>query len=146
MPCSGPDPGPPGLDRSDDIGVEDLNRELQATKAYLQTVLDRQQQVNDDLVSSNQDLVSGNEELQSLNEELGTAKEELQSTNEELSTLNQGRPVVKTFRASMNREVVTAGGVRIRGQAARGYPKKSYKFDFNRGYHFSNLTWRYLCQ
>jgi two-component system CheB/CheR fusion protein len=52
-------------------------------------VLDRQQGVNDDLLSANQDLVSGNEELQSLNEELGTAKEELQSTNEELSTLNE---------------------------------------------------------
>jgi two-component system, chemotaxis family, CheB/CheR fusion protein len=76
-------------DRSDETGVEELSGELQATKAYLQTVLERQQEANENLLSANQDLVSGNEELQSLNEELGTAKEELQSTNEELSTLNE---------------------------------------------------------
>ncbi len=82
------DPASARLGRRDDVDP-DLAGELHATKAYLQTILDRRQQSNDDLLSSNQDLVSGNEALQSLNEELGTAKEELQSTNEELSTLNQ---------------------------------------------------------
>jgi two-component system, chemotaxis family, CheB/CheR fusion protein len=72
-----------------DAGVAHLNDELTATKAYLQSVLEHQQQSNDQLQSVNQELVSGNEELQSLNEELGTAKEELQSTNEEMSTLNE---------------------------------------------------------
>lgn len=41
----------------------------------------------------------------------------LELSDSELGTLDHGRPVVKTLRASTNREIVTAGGVRIRGQA-----------------------------
>lgn len=43
----------------------------------------------------------------------------LQFSDAELRTLKQGRPVVKTMEPSMNRELVTAGGVRIRGQLTR---------------------------
>lgn len=67
----------------------ELETELDATKAHLQSIIDEHQRTNDELMSANEELVSTNEELQSLNEELETAKEELQSTNEELSTLNE---------------------------------------------------------
>lgn len=66
----------------------ELEKELEATKEYLQSVNLEQQDTNDALASANEELVSGNEELQSMNEELETAKEELQSTNEELTTVN----------------------------------------------------------
>lgn len=65
-----------------------LERELAATKDYLQSLLEDHQTTNDELTSANEELVSTNEELQSMNEELETAKEELQSTNEELNTVN----------------------------------------------------------
>jgi len=41
----------------------------------------------------------------------------LHLSDSELSALNQGRPVVKTLPATMKREMTTAGGVRIRGDA-----------------------------
>jgi two-component system, chemotaxis family, CheB/CheR fusion protein len=65
-----------------------LKRELQASKEYLQSLLEEHSRVNDDLGTANEELTSGNEELQSMNEELQTAKEELQSANEELTTVN----------------------------------------------------------
>jgi two-component system CheB/CheR fusion protein len=68
--------------------VPKLERELAATKEYLQSLIDDRDRTNDDLNAANEELVSGNEELQSMNEELETAKEELQSTNEELTTVN----------------------------------------------------------
>ncbi len=42
---------------------------------------------------------------------------QLQFSSSELSALTQGRPVVKTLPPTMNREVTTAGAVRIRGDA-----------------------------
>ncbi len=65
-----------------------LEIELAATRDYLQSLVDAQDQANEELNVANEELLSGNEELQSLNEELETAKEELQSTNEELITVN----------------------------------------------------------
>jgi hypothetical protein len=41
----------------------------------------------------------------------------LQFSNSELSALTQGRPVVKTLPPTMNREMTTAGAVRIRSDA-----------------------------
>jgi two-component system CheB/CheR fusion protein len=67
----------------------DLERELAATKDYLQTTIQELEAANEELHSSNEELQSANEELQSSNEELETSKEELQSTNEELITLNE---------------------------------------------------------
>jgi len=66
-----------------------LKRELEATREYLQTIVEEQEAMNEELRSANEEIQSSNEELQSTNEELETAKEELQSTNEELTTLNE---------------------------------------------------------
>jgi two-component system CheB/CheR fusion protein len=72
----------------DEPKVATLERELQATKEYLQTTVEELEASNEELTSTNEELQSTNEELQSTNEELETAKEELQSTNEELVTVN----------------------------------------------------------
>lgn len=66
-----------------------LKRELDATREYLQSIIEEQEAVNEELRSANEEIQSSNEELQSTNEELETAKEDLQSTNEELTTLNE---------------------------------------------------------
>jgi two-component system CheB/CheR fusion protein len=66
-----------------------LKRELEATRDYLQSIIEEQEAMNEELRSANEEIQSSNEELQSTNEELETAKEELQSTNEELMTLNE---------------------------------------------------------
>ncbi|MBD3182938.1 PAS domain-containing protein [Candidatus Poribacteria bacterium] len=65
-----------------------LERELEATKQYLQTTIEELETSNEELKSTNEELQSSNEELQSTNEELETSKEELQSVNEELTTVN----------------------------------------------------------
>jgi two-component system, chemotaxis family, CheB/CheR fusion protein len=69
--------------------LEQLRRELSATKEYLQSLIEQQDAANEELRSANEEILSSNEELQSTNEELTTAKEELQSTNEELTTVNE---------------------------------------------------------
>jgi len=65
-----------------------LAQELEATREYLQSIIEEQRTTNEELRSANEEIQSSNEELQSINEELETAKEELQSTNEELTTVN----------------------------------------------------------
>jgi two-component system CheB/CheR fusion protein len=69
--------------------VARLERELEATREYLQSIIEEQEAMNEELRSANEEIQSSNEELQSTNEELETAKEELQSSNEELTTLNE---------------------------------------------------------
>ena len=69
--------------------VKQLEKELDSTKVYLQSIIEDQERTNEELKSANEEVQSANEELQSTNEELETAKEELQSTNEELNTLNE---------------------------------------------------------
>lgn len=66
-----------------------LKRELEATREYLQSIIEEQEAMNEELRSANEEIQSSNEELQSTNEELETAKEELQSSNEELMTVNE---------------------------------------------------------
>jgi two-component system CheB/CheR fusion protein len=66
-----------------------LKRELEATRDYLQSIIEEQEAMNEELRSANEEIQSSNEELQSTNEEVETAKEELQSTNEELLTVNE---------------------------------------------------------
>ncbi len=66
-----------------------LERELAASREYLQSLIQELEAANEELQSANEEILSSNEELQSTNEELDTAKEELQSTNEELNTLNE---------------------------------------------------------
>src|SRR5262245_13346550 len=65
-----------------------LQQELQATREYLQSVIEQQEAANEELQSANEEVQSANEELQSINEELETSKEEIQSSNEELATVN----------------------------------------------------------
>ena len=71
-----------------DRRLQEVERELQATREYLQTIIEELETTNEELTSTNEELQSANEELQSTNEELETAKEELQSVNEELVTVN----------------------------------------------------------
>jgi two-component system CheB/CheR fusion protein len=66
-----------------------LQRELEANREYLQSIIQELEAANEELQSANEEILSSNEELQSTNEELDTAKEELQSTNEELNTVNE---------------------------------------------------------
>jgi two-component system CheB/CheR fusion protein len=66
-----------------------LQRELEASREYLQSIIQELEAANEELQSANEEILSSNEELQSTNEELDTAKEELQSTNEELNTVNE---------------------------------------------------------
>jgi len=66
-----------------------LQRELQTTKAHLQSIIEEHEATNEELKSANEEVLSSNEELQSTNEELETAQEELQSSNEELVTINE---------------------------------------------------------
>jgi two-component system CheB/CheR fusion protein len=72
-----------------ELEISQLQKELTATKDYLQTMIEQQDAANEELRSANEEILSSNEELQSTNEELETAKEELQSTNEELTTVNE---------------------------------------------------------
>ncbi len=65
----------------DEPAVRQLEGELSATRAELQTNIEQ-------LKSLNEELQSSNEELQAANEELETSREELQSLNEELITVN----------------------------------------------------------
>jgi two-component system CheB/CheR fusion protein len=69
--------------------IERLQKELIASREYLQSIIQDLEAANEELQSANEEILSSNEELQSTNEELDTAKEELQSTNEELNTVNE---------------------------------------------------------
>ena len=69
--------------------IDRLQKELTATKEFLQSIIEDREAANEELRSANEELQSSNEELQSTNEELETAKEELQSVNEELTTVNE---------------------------------------------------------
>lgn len=69
--------------------IEQLRQDLQATRSYLQSTIEKHEATNQELRAANEEIQSSNEELQSTNEELETAKEELQSTNEELTTVNE---------------------------------------------------------
>ncbi len=67
----------------------ELEQELTATKAHLQTYIEELETSNEELQSLNEEMQSTNEELQSANEELETSNEELQSTNEEIQIAYQ---------------------------------------------------------
>jgi two-component system CheB/CheR fusion protein len=69
--------------------AEQLRQDLEATRSYLQSAIQKHESTNQELRAANEEIQSSNEELQSTNEELETAKEELQSTNEELTTVNE---------------------------------------------------------
>ncbi len=75
---------------ADDRGrIRALERELQETRDYLQSVIEMQEANQAEVRAAYEESLSSNEEFQSTNEELETTKEELQSMNEEISTLNE---------------------------------------------------------
>jgi len=82
-------PPPPKRAGRDVTQRDFLQRELAASRDYLQSIIQELEAANEELQSANEEILSSNEELQSTNEELDTAKEELQSTNEELNTVNE---------------------------------------------------------
>jgi two-component system, chemotaxis family, CheB/CheR fusion protein len=82
-------PAAPAARRAAKSQVNFLQRELAASRDYLQSIIQELEAANEELQSANEEILSSNEELQSTNEELDTAKEELQSTNEELNTVNE---------------------------------------------------------
>jgi two-component system CheB/CheR fusion protein len=88
-PKAAPPPRASGGRRESKSQMHFLERELAASREYLQSVIQELEAANEELQSANEEILSSNEELQSTNEELDTAKEELQSTNEELNTVNE---------------------------------------------------------
>ena len=68
--------------------VEELEKELEATRAELQGAIRNLEISSEEQKAINEEALSVNEEFQSTNEELLTSKEELQSLNEELTALN----------------------------------------------------------
>jgi two-component system CheB/CheR fusion protein len=68
--------------------VVELERELEATKAELQSAIHNLETSSEEQMAINDEALSVSEEYQSTNEELLASKEELQSLNEELNALN----------------------------------------------------------
>ena len=76
------------LSRHSDDYINQVERELQETREYLNSLVEELETANQELKSANEEAQSTNEELQSTIEELETSKEEMQSLNEELETSN----------------------------------------------------------
>jgi two-component system CheB/CheR fusion protein len=66
-----------------------LQRELDATRDYLQATVEEHEAAKKEMKSAHEEALSANEEFLSTNEELETAKKDLQSANEELGVTNQ---------------------------------------------------------
>jgi two-component system CheB/CheR fusion protein len=79
-------------------GSARLLRELEATREYLQSIIE-------DHAVTLEELRSANEEAQAGNEELETAQEELESVNEELNTLNEELKISNTEFSQVNRDL-----------------------------------------
>ena len=79
----------PGASNADKDRIQQLQRELEATREYLHNAIEEHEAALEELKAAHEEALSASEEFQSTNEELETAKEELQSTNEELSTTNE---------------------------------------------------------
>ncbi len=83
--------------------IADLERELEATRAELQSAIHNLEMSSEEQRAINEEALSVNEEFQSTNEELLTSKEELQSLNEELTALNtQLQETLERQRATAN--------------------------------------------
>ncbi|MEO6890646.1 MAG: chemotaxis protein CheB, partial [Ktedonobacteraceae bacterium] len=74
---------------SKDRRIAHLERELEATREDMRSIIEELEATNEELQSTTEELLSSNEEYQSLNEELETSKEETQASNEELLGMNQ---------------------------------------------------------
>lgn len=81
-------PSPQLESPAQDAVIEQLEKELQATREDLHNTVEELETSNEELRSSNEESMSMNEELQSANEELEATTEELRSLNEELTTVN----------------------------------------------------------
>ena len=81
-----------------DAATQRLLRELVATKEYLQSFVERNATIQEELRAAN-------EEAQAANEELETAQEELESANEELNTLNDELKISSIEVGSINRDL-----------------------------------------
>lgn len=68
--------------------LNQLEKELLATREDLRSTVEELETSNEELRSANEESMSMNEELQSANEELEATTEELRSLNEELTTVN----------------------------------------------------------
>ena len=90
--ATGQPAGPP------DAVTERVLRELVATKEYLQTFVE-------DNATIQEQLRAANEEAQASNEELETAQEELESANEELNTLNDELKISNAGYSKVNRDL-----------------------------------------
>ncbi|MGF1451560.1 MAG: CheR family methyltransferase, partial [Opitutales bacterium] len=66
--------------------VEQLEQELNSTRAELEKSVQDLEAANEELKSSNEELLSMNEELRSANEEHETAKEQIEATNRALES------------------------------------------------------------
>src|SRR5581483_1242942 len=83
--------------------VAQLEQELEATRADLQSAIRDLEIANEEQKAINEEAMSVNEEFHSTNEELETSKEELQSLNEELTALNsQLHETIEQQRATSN--------------------------------------------
>jgi two-component system CheB/CheR fusion protein len=82
----------------DGEGSARLQRELVATKEYLQSIVE-------DNAATLEELRAANEEAQAGNEELETAQEELESANEELNTLNEELKISNVEFSQVNRDL-----------------------------------------
>jgi two-component system CheB/CheR fusion protein len=93
--------GPKAIDKpavQETGGGARLQRELVATKEYLQSIVE-------DNAATLQELRAANEEAQAGNEELETAQEELESANEELNTLNEELKISNAEVSQVNRDL-----------------------------------------
>ena len=75
-----------------------LQRDLVATKEYLQSIVEEN-------ATTLEELRAANEEAQAGNEELETAQEELESANEELNTLNEELKISNVEFSKVNRDL-----------------------------------------
>ncbi len=82
----------------DGQGSARLLRELEATREYLQSIVE-------DNATTLEQLRAANEEAQAGNEELETAQEELESANEELNTLNEELKTSNVEFSKVNRDL-----------------------------------------
>ena len=100
-----------------DRRLTQLQREVSASRDYLQATMEEHEAVKEELKSAHEEVLSANEEFQSTNEELETAKEELQSANEELTTTNDELRNRNRELSVLNSEVQKAREVSERARA-----------------------------
>ncbi|MBW4053214.1 MAG: response regulator [Proteobacteria bacterium] len=100
-----------------DRRLAQLERELVATRQYMQAMAEEHESVKEELKSASEEVLSANEEFQSTNEELETAKEELQSSNEELTTTNDELRERNRELSVLNDDVVKSRAVSERARA-----------------------------